>query len=732
MTNLIKKIKSEPIVAVQVVAIIISTIAVVLGVYLLLSNAVLSFKIRLTIITVVSLLLIISIGLHLLFKKKNMIKSIIATIIFSIIITAAVGYLDYIFIRAITTLNNISVTTDDYITSYIYVPVDSKIKSVDDLVGKTIGLQSAASVTTNQMIIEGLEDLKISQNSYSQEIFANYNTAADALLIDNSIDAIALDEAAISNISDNNPTFMSQVRLITTFKKQQDTSMQANTVNTANEPFVVLISGVDTRSGDLNQASNSDVIMLATFNPQTMKLSLISIPRDSYLPVTCRGGYDKITHSGSGGISCTIASLEEAFDIKINYYLKVNFYGAVDVVNAMGGVELNVPFTFCEQNSQSEENAICLNEGYQTLDGEQALALSRHRYTLPRGDIDRGLNQQLVIQAMIQKLASGKIVTSVDKLLTVLGNNVQTNMNKDDMYGLFSLLSTITTNSLYGDATALQITSSTISGFDKMMYTAWAGADIYYYVPYDGSIKAVTSEINRILGNESYPLPTDEFAFNANIPFDNYTPADSIGNPSDTTSSAPLLNDQEEEETTQTSITISSNTSTYSHVLGDSKPSQSTIINTLGITAANQDGNSIDVSLSLDNVNWNVEGSYSFTATASYDGVTESKTYTVLVYSLAPEVKPDSVTISSQINYIEVDIASGPLSNSQLINKYGVTAKNQNGEGVSNIIFSYIDWSTIGDSTITATATYNGVTDSISLTISLYDSSSQTTSGQSE
>jgi len=731
MTNLIKKIKSEPIVAVQAVSIIISTIAVVLGVYLLLSNAVLSFKIRLTIITVVSLLLIISIGLHLLFKKKNMIKSIIATIIFSIILTAAVGYLDYIFIRAITTLNNISVTTDDYITSYIYVPIDSKIKSVDDLVGKTIGLQSAAAVTTNQMIIEGLEDLKISQNSYSQEIFANYNTAADALLIDNSIDAIALDEAAISNISDNNPEFMSQVRLITTFKKQQDTSMQANTVNTANEPFVVLISGVDTRSGDLNQASNSDVIMLATFNPQTMKLSLISIPRDSYLPVTCRGGYDKITHSGSGGISCTIASLEEAFDIKINYYLKVNFYGAVDVVNAMGGVELNVPFTFCEQNSQSEANAICLNEGYQTLDGEQALALSRHRYTLPRGDIDRGLNQQLVIQAMIQKLASGKIVTSVDKLLTVLGNNVQTNMNKDDMYGLFSLLSTITTNSLYGDATALQITSSTISGFDKMMYTAWAGADIYYYVPYDGSIKAVTSEINRILGNESYPLPTNEFAFNANVPFENYTPADSIGNPSDTTSSAPLLNDQEE-ETTQTSITISSNTSTYSHILGDSKPSQSTIINTLGITAANQDGNSIDVSLSLDNVNWNVEGSYSFTATASYDGVTESKTYTVLVYSLAPE--PDSVTFNPPQSYSkDFDIAGGKsLSNNGLIDLFGVTAYNQNGEEVSDIVFSNIDWSTVGEHPITATASYKGVTKSITLYINLYDSSSQTTSGLSE
>ena len=121
---------------------------------------------------------------------------------------------------------------------------------------------------------------------------------------------------------------------------------------------------------------------------------MISIPRDSYVPIACWSGKpeNKITHAAAYGTDCMMSTIEEYFDIKIDYYAKINFKGLVKLVDAMGGIDVKVPKDLCTDNS-NREGEVCISQGYQHLNGEQALVLSRNRKQLAAGDLDRGRNQ---------------------------------------------------------------------------------------------------------------------------------------------------------------------------------------------------------------------------------------------------------------------------------------------------------------------------------------------------
>ncbi len=492
-----------------------------IGIFLLFNSPYLGTKINLIISGIILSISLIVMICFIIAKKKSLRQLTIFAIVLSLLSSSVIAYADYIYFRLHYELGRMS-STEEYVYSYIYVLKDSNITTQDDLTGKTIGLQSSSSLTCHNTIIEELDKSGIKENTYTTETYSNFVTAAGDLL-NKKIDAIAVDEQGLSMINEIYPEFSKLAIEIEKYKQVLDHSNSSNSVDMSTEPFTILINGVDTREHDLNSGSNADVIMLATFNPKTLKLSLISIPRDTYIPLTCQGNKkDKITHSGSSGVTCTIDSLEAALGITINYYVKVNFNAVVSLVDAIGGIDVTVPLTFCEQDSKDTPDALCLNEGYQHLNGEEALALSRHRKTLPNGDIGRGVNQQIVIEGIISKLASGQIITSLDNLLSVVGDNVQTNMKQSDMYSLFNLLANLGANSTFSNTSALSISSSTIAGSDDYIYTDWADAEIYYYIPYEESLNAARTEINRIIGLEDYPLPSDDFSFNANVPYDPY------------------------------------------------------------------------------------------------------------------------------------------------------------------------------------------------------------------
>ncbi len=204
-------------------------------------------------------------------------------------------------------------------------------------------------------------------------------------------------------------------------------------VNPFEDNISVLFIGVDD-SSKRNFSSNSrtDALMLATFNKDDKSVKLLSIPRDSYVYIPEKGFNDKINHAHAyGGVEATLETVENLLDVPVDYYVKMNFNAFIDVIDALEGIEVDVPYTFKEQDSKDKAGAITLEKGLQTLNGEEALALARTRKL--DNDIERGKRQQEIIKAIIHKAASVKSIHHYTDVMEAIGDNMTTDMRFDEM-----------------------------------------------------------------------------------------------------------------------------------------------------------------------------------------------------------------------------------------------------------------------------------------------------------
>ena len=262
--------------------------------------------------------------------------------------------------------------------------------------------------------------------------------------------------------------------------------MEINNKN-IDEPFTLLLLGMDSTVSDISRVTsfNADSLILITFNPKTYNATILSIPRDTYVPIACLNNNieSKITHSGWGGEKCVINTIESWMDIKIDYYAKVNFTALVKLVDEIGGIEVDVPYSFCEQNSQRQwgENTIYVKKGLQLLNGEQALALSRNRHPNPTycssewtnyysDDIIRGENQQKVLNALINKLIKNIDLDKIYSIFDIIGKNVDTNMQINEITAYYSTLKNIALKTL--------TTNKNIINFEKLSLQTY-GKNIY-------------------------------------------------------------------------------------------------------------------------------------------------------------------------------------------------------------------------------------------------------------
>ncbi|MGN7479604.1 LCP family protein [Solibacillus silvestris] len=227
----------------------------------------------------------------------------------------------------------------------------------------------------------------------------------------------------------------------------------------------VLILGVDDSDTRGQGADNSrtDALLLATLNNKTKTVKLLSIPRDSYVYIPHIGYNDKINHAHArGGTLASIETVEELFDIPIDYYVRVNFNAFIDIVDALGGIEAEVPYTMLEKD-EFDRNTVSLKPGLQTLNGREALALARTRKQ--DSDIERGKRQQEIIKAIATKAASFTSITKYDDILSAVGNNMKTDMSFSEMKSFFSYLT----------SGMPRIDTLTLEGYDDM------STGVYYY-----------------------------------------------------------------------------------------------------------------------------------------------------------------------------------------------------------------------------------------------------------
>lgn len=228
----------------------------------------------------------------------------------------------------------------------------------------------------------------------------------------------------------------------------------------------ILIAGVDTGGsrGD-SLGTRTDALMVATFNKDTKSIKLLSIPRDTYTYIPRKEYKDKINHAyGAGGIESSIETVEELLDIPIDYYVQLNFNAFIEIVDALGGIYVDVPISFTEQDSNDTAGAITLEKGYQLLNGEQALALARTRKI--DSDIERGKRQQLIVEAIANRALSSSSLFKYADVLDAVGKNLTTNLTFSEMAAFAKYFST---------SDGLDIESLNIKGYDSYK------KGIYYY-----------------------------------------------------------------------------------------------------------------------------------------------------------------------------------------------------------------------------------------------------------
>jgi LCP family protein required for cell wall assembly len=208
-----------------------------------------------------------------------------------------------------------------------------------------------------------------------------------------------------------------------------------NQVKVEQEPFTVYISGIDVY-GEIETNSRSDVNIMAVVNPSSHQILLITTPRDYYveIPGISGGACDKLTHAGIYGVDASMSTLEEIYDTEIDFYARVNFTSLIQMVDALGGVDVESEIEFT--TSTAAGCVVDIHEGINHLDGEQALAFCRERKKLANGDNQRGMHQQAVITAMIQKAVSPAILMGANELLDSVSGNVDTNMSTDQIQAL--------------------------------------------------------------------------------------------------------------------------------------------------------------------------------------------------------------------------------------------------------------------------------------------------------
>ena len=452
-------------------------------------------------------------------KRNIKKKGIYTALIMYFLITTIISLGTYYIYNYVGSFNKEYVT---YSSSLITLS-DTKCNKIEDVDDFTIGVLSDKTsidgyVIPKEIIKENkLEDENtiVYYDSYQEMMAELYSNELDALFITSNYESIFNTIEVYENIKQDTKVIISKTKKV---KKTESSSRESSSVGKSiTQPFTILLMGVDsTDEGlDKNTVAHGDTLILITFNPKTLNATMLSIPRDSYVPIACwkDKAENKITHAAVYGNSCMMDTIENYFDVKIDYYAKINFRGLVSLVDAMGGIDVEVPKDLCTDNSNREKE-VCISKGFQHLNGEQALVLTRNRKQLAGGDLDRGQNQQLVIQAMLNKIKSIKSAKKFLNILDTISNNFDTNFTTDQILSFYSIAEDIMNNDL-GDGDLVNIEQLYLDGSGQSIYDERAKMVLWNYIPNKESRNDIVEAMKTNLGLKKYE-EENTFSFSIN------------------------------------------------------------------------------------------------------------------------------------------------------------------------------------------------------------------------
>lgn len=372
--------------------------------------------------------------------------------------------------------------TEEY---YILVLKNSSYENLSDIENKELAIYNG-----DENYNKALEDIKKKINLQEKK-YDNYADAVNAVM-NKKVTSVLISSAYKSILEEQIDQFNEKLKILDTTTIKVKSEIQTDNIDVTKQSFNVYISGIDIY-GDISLVSRSDVNMIATVNPNTHQVLLTSIPRDYYVRLHNTTGYkDKLTHAGLYGINMSITTIEDLFDIDIDYYVRVNFTTLVNLVDAIGGIDITSDKAFTSYTNKS----CTYQKGKNHLDGKCALAFSRERYAYSEGDRHRVQNQQTVITAILNKaLSSSTLVKKYTSILQSMGDSFQTNIPQDKIYALV--------NMQLDSMPKWNITSISVNGKDSSNYTySYSSGKLYVMEPDMSTVALATSKIKEV-ENES-------------------------------------------------------------------------------------------------------------------------------------------------------------------------------------------------------------------------------------
>ena len=261
------------------------------------------------------------------------------------------------------------------------------------------------------------------------------------------------------------------------------------------EPFVVYLSGVDTR-GDLTDKARSDVNIIAAVNPVTKQVVLINTPRDYYVDLAGTNSKDKLTHAGLYGVQTSMDTLGNLYGVDVQHYIRINFAGFINIVDALGGVDVYSDQAFTSVGSPGYYDPTTFVEGWNHLDGKAALAFARERHAFKTGDVQRGINQMKVIDAMLNKIKSPALLMGFTKILDAVSDSFVTSLSQNQISALVRMQL-----SDFAEWNIERYTVTGSSGSSTKCYSA-KGQKLYVMKPDEASVAKAKEMIAAVLGSE--------------------------------------------------------------------------------------------------------------------------------------------------------------------------------------------------------------------------------------
>lgn len=334
-----------------------------------------------------------------------------------------------------------------------------------------------------------VKELKSRTNAEELSYDDMYTLSSD--LKDNKINSMLLDKTYYNMLLDENEISEDEVKLIYSFNIKVKKKVTKQNVDTL-KPFNIFLSGSDARSNYIASKTRSDVNMIISVDPKKKTILLTSIPRDYYVSVYGKTGLkDKLTHAGIYGIDTSVKTVENLFDINIDYYIKVGFSSVIEVVNLIDGIDIESDKAFVSHCGDGGAIKTNVKKGMNHFNGGEALSYARERYAYALGDRHRILNQQQVLEAVINKVTTDKsILLKYDKLLKSLSKLYKTNIPSE-------LISLLVKNQLE-DMSGYKIERQSVSGSDASMNTYTAPSKKrYVMIPYEKDVKKASENIKK-------------------------------------------------------------------------------------------------------------------------------------------------------------------------------------------------------------------------------------------